>query len=51
MWPAASELLKPFDARLMRRYPVSSRVNSAVNDDEACSAPEELAEIQERLFS
>jgi putative SOS response-associated peptidase YedK len=24
---AISELLKPFDARLMRAYPVSSRVN------------------------
>jgi hypothetical protein len=30
---AASELLKPFDARLTRCYPVSSRVNSVVNDD------------------
>jgi putative SOS response-associated peptidase YedK len=40
---AASEFLKPFDARVMRSYPVSTRVNSAVNDDEACSAPVELA--------
>jgi hypothetical protein len=30
---AASELLKPFDARLMRSYAVSTRINSAVNDD------------------
>jgi putative SOS response-associated peptidase YedK len=47
----ASEMLKPFDARLMRSYPVSSRINSVANDDEECSAPAELAEIQNRLFS
>jgi putative SOS response-associated peptidase YedK len=47
---AASDLLKPCDARLMRCYPVSSRVNSVVNDDETCSAPVELAEAQARLF-
>jgi putative SOS response-associated peptidase YedK len=48
---AASELLKPYDARLMRCYPVSTRVNSVVNDDELCSAPVELAQVQDRLFS
>jgi putative SOS response-associated peptidase YedK len=48
---AASELLKPFDARLMRCYPVSSRINSVANDDEECSVPVELAEVQTRLFS
>jgi putative SOS response-associated peptidase YedK len=47
----ASDLLKPYDARLMRSYPVSSGVNSVVNDDEACSAQVELAEAQARLFS
>jgi putative SOS response-associated peptidase YedK len=47
----ASELLKPCDARPMRCYPVSSRVNSVVNDDEACTAPVELAQIQNSLFS
>jgi hypothetical protein len=47
---AASDLLKPYDARLMRRYPVSSRVNSVMNGDEACSAPVEFAQIQNRLF-
>jgi putative SOS response-associated peptidase YedK len=46
----ASELLKPYDARLMRCYPVSSRVNSVANDDEECSAPVELTQIQNRLF-
>jgi putative SOS response-associated peptidase YedK len=48
---AASELLTPFDARLMRCYPVSTRINHVANDDEECSAPVELAEIQDRLFS
>jgi putative SOS response-associated peptidase YedK len=48
---AASELLKPYDARLMRCYPVSTRINHVGNDDEACSAPMELAQIQDRLFS
>jgi putative SOS response-associated peptidase YedK len=32
-----SELLKPYDARLMRCYPVSGRVNHVANDDEDCS--------------
>jgi putative SOS response-associated peptidase YedK len=47
---AASELLKPCDARLMRSYPVGNRVNNVANDDEECSHPVELAEIQNRLF-
>ncbi len=37
--------------RQMRCYPVSTRINSVVNDDELCSASVELAEIQDRLFS
>ncbi len=48
---AISELLKPFDPRLMRCYPVSTRVNHVANDDEECSAPIELEQIQSRLFS
>ena len=47
---AASDLLKPYDARLMRCYPVSTRINYVANDDEECSAPVELAQIQSRLF-
>jgi len=31
------DLLKPFDARLMRSYPVSDRVNRPENDDEECA--------------
>ena len=46
----ASELLKPCDARLMRCYPVSSRVNHVGNDDKECSAPVELTLTQARLF-
>jgi putative SOS response-associated peptidase YedK len=46
----ASYLLKPFDARLMRCYPVSSRINSVINDDAECSARVELAEAQDGLF-
>ena len=34
---AATELLKPYDHRQMRCYPVSDRVNYVGNDDEACS--------------
>jgi putative SOS response-associated peptidase YedK len=46
-----SELLKPYDPRLMRCYPVSTRINHVANDGEECSAPVELAQIQDRLFS
>jgi putative SOS response-associated peptidase YedK len=46
----ASELLKPCDARIMRCYPVSPRINHVTNDDEECSAPVEVAQTQARLF-
>jgi putative SOS response-associated peptidase YedK len=44
-------LHKPYNARLMRCYPVSPRINSVANDDEECSRPVEAAENQDRLFS
>jgi putative SOS response-associated peptidase YedK len=47
---AISELLKPYDARLMRSYPISSRINHVANDDEECSRPVEVVETQDRLF-
>ena len=47
---AASELLKPYDARFMRCFPVSTRINHVANDDEECSRPVEMAEIQNGLF-
>src|SRR5450631_2905080 len=46
----ASELLKPYDALQMRCYPVSTRINHVANDDEECSAPVEVCQIQEQLF-
>jgi putative SOS response-associated peptidase YedK len=46
----ASELLKPYDARLMRCYPISTKVNHVANDDEECSRPVEVLETQDRLF-
>jgi putative SOS response-associated peptidase YedK len=48
---ATTEMLKPFDAKLMRRYPVSERVNSVANDDPECSQPiEMLPPPQAELF-
>lgn len=44
-----SELLEPYDARLMRSYPVSTRINYVANDDEGCSQPVEI-DAQNRLF-
>ncbi|HKV94230.1 MAG TPA: SOS response-associated peptidase [Candidatus Angelobacter sp.] len=47
-----SGLLRPFDARLMRAYPVSSRINQVQNDDEDCSKPVTLDQLpQKRLFA
>lgn len=50
---AISELLKPYDARLMRSYPVSTRINHVANDDEECSRPFVVADLQNQpnLFS
>ena len=48
---AVSDLLRPCDPRQMQWYPVGTRVNNVTNDDEECSAPVELSEIQHRLFS
>jgi putative SOS response-associated peptidase YedK len=48
---AASELLKPYGARLMRCFPVSTRINHVGNDDGECSRSVELAGIQNRLFT
>jgi len=45
-----SEFLKPFDARLMTCFPVSSRVNRPDNDDVECSSPVETTQSQGSLF-
>jgi putative SOS response-associated peptidase YedK len=48
---ALSELLRPYDARLMRSYPVSARVNSVVNDDLQCAARVDIVQPQQaQLF-
>jgi putative SOS response-associated peptidase YedK len=46
----ASDLLKPYDARLMRCYPVSTRINDVANDDEECSRSVEPVETENTLF-
>jgi len=46
-----SELLKPYDAQSMRCFPVSTRINHVVNDDEECSRPVEPVQNQNSLFS
>lgn len=46
-----AEFLKPFDARPMSCFPVSSRVNQTANDDVEYSAPVEIAQLQGSLFS
>ena len=43
--------LKPYDARLVPSFPVSTKINHLANDDEECSRPVELAAIQDRLFA
>ena len=46
------EILRPFDPALMRRYPVSTRVNRVVNDDADCAKPleQEPSPAQNQLF-
>jgi len=48
---AISELLKPYDARSMRCYPVGTRINHVANDDEQCSRRVEVVDVQNPLFS
>jgi putative SOS response-associated peptidase YedK len=49
---SVSEMLKPFDATIMRRYPVSTRVNQVQNDDADCGTPIETysSPSQAQLF-
>lgn len=49
---AVSEMLRPYDARIMRSYPVSTRLNQVQNEDAECARPIELeAPPQGRLFA
>lgn len=45
-----SELFKPYDARFMRSFPVGSRINYVINDDEECSRQVKVSEAQSGLF-
>ena len=44
------DCLKPFDASLMRKYPVSARVNRPENDDEECAREVPIEETAMSLF-
>jgi putative SOS response-associated peptidase YedK len=44
-----ADLLRPLDARKMRRYPVSSVVNRVANDGPECAEEIEINEIDEQL--
>jgi putative SOS response-associated peptidase YedK len=49
---AVADLLRSHDARQMRCYPVSTRINHVANDDEECANPVEAApKIQNGLFA
>lgn len=49
---ALTEMLKPYDARMMRSYPVSTRLNQTQNDDAECAQPVELERpTQGQLFA
>ena len=47
-----SEMLRPFEAKMMRSYPVSTRVNQVQNDDADCATPLEAgaSPVQAHLF-
>jgi putative SOS response-associated peptidase YedK len=45
-----ADTLKPFDPRLMKKYPVSTRVNRAENDDQQCSQEVPIANTSQLLF-
>jgi putative SOS response-associated peptidase YedK len=49
---SVSQMLKPFDPALMKRYPVSTRVNQVENDDPDCAKPvePEASPAQAQLF-
>jgi putative SOS response-associated peptidase YedK len=43
---AISQMLKAYDTRLMRCYPVSTRINHVANDDADCSTPTQVTPTQ-----
>ena len=44
------DFLKPFDSTLMKKYPVSTRVNRPENDDQECARAVAMASPALRLF-
>ena len=44
-----ADLLRPLDARQMRKCPVSSAVNKVANDGPECAEEIEINEIDEQL--
>jgi putative SOS response-associated peptidase YedK len=49
---SVAEMLRPFEATMMRGYPVSTRVNQVQNDDADCANPLEFSALpaQSLLF-
>ena len=47
---AVLDCLKPFDASLMKKYPVSTRVNRPENDDEECAREVSIENVPMTLF-
>jgi putative SOS response-associated peptidase YedK len=47
---SVSELLKPCNAKIMRSYPVSTRVNQVISDDAECSAEVQIVQTQNQLL-
>jgi putative SOS response-associated peptidase YedK len=45
-----ADVLRPFDPRLMKKYPVSTRVNRADNDDHECANEVPIASTAPTLF-
>jgi putative SOS response-associated peptidase YedK len=45
-----ADCLRPFDAILMKKYPVSARVNRPENDDQECAREISISEPAPRLF-
>jgi len=45
-----ADCLRPFDAKLMKKHPVSARVNRAENDDEECAREVAIEQLDPLLF-
>lgn len=45
---AVRDLLRPYDANLMKKFPVSARVNNAQNDDRECAEAVQIEDVQKQ---